>query len=246
MTERLDLPADIAQMLQAAPFETLPDLWWDIEQAYGDPGKAWLGRVDRYYLLVRLLHRKDAIHPWLHARCREVEAETDGCLDLWAREHYKSTVITFAGIIQELIRDPEITIGIFSFNKPTARKFLVQIKTELETNEDLPRVYPDIFWANPKKEAIKWSEEKGIQVKRQSNAKEASVEGHGLVDGMPTGAHFRLRVYDDVVTKESVNTPGSFRTTWAPPARTVSAVRGMWEQGTHLPIRIRKSLIGRR
>jgi hypothetical protein len=207
MTERLDLPADIAQMLQAAPFETLPDLWWDIEQAYGDPGKAWLGRVDRYYLLVRLLHRKDAIHPWLHARCREVEAETDGCLDLWAREHYKSTVITFAGIIQELIRDPEITIGIFSFNKPTARKFLVQIKTELETNEDLPRVYPDIFWANPKKEAIKWSEEKGIQVKRQSNAKEASVEGHGLVDGMPTGAHFRLRVYDDVVTKESVNTP---------------------------------------
>jgi hypothetical protein len=27
------------------------------------------------------------------------------------------------------------------------------------------------------------------------------------VDGQPTGAHFQLRVYDDVVTLESVNTP---------------------------------------
>jgi hypothetical protein len=42
---------------------------------------------------------------------------------------------------------------------------------------------------------------------RQSNPKEATVEAHGLVDGQPTGAHFRLRIYDDVVTLESVTTP---------------------------------------
>ena len=123
------------------------------------------------------------------------------------REHYKSTIITFAGIIQEILRDPEITIGIFSHTKPVARKFMLQIKEELESNRELQALYPDVLYADPRNESSKWSEEKGIVVRRKSNAKEATVEAWGLVDGQPTGAHFLLRVYDDVVTKESVSTP---------------------------------------
>ena len=197
----------LAPSLQAAEFEQVADLWGIVESDYGDAGRAWLGRNDRYYLLTRLLHRLDAVHPWLYARCREVEADPDGYLDLWAREHYKSTLITFAGIVQEIIRDPEITIGIFSHTKPVARKFMLQLKQELEDNKELQATYPTIFWSDPKKQASKWSEEKGLTVQRTSNPKEATVEAHGLVDGQPTGAHFRLRVYDDVVTLESVNTP---------------------------------------
>ena len=203
----------LAPDLQHAPFDKVCDLWELVENDCGDAGKAWLGRNDRYYLLTRLLHRFDAVHPWIYSRCREVEGAPDGYLDLWAREHYKSTVITFAGIIQEIIRDPEITVGIFSHTKPVARKFMLQIKQELEVNQELQGVYPDIFYADPRNESSKWSEEKGIAVKRKSNPKEATVEAHGLVDGQPTGAHFMLRVYDDVVTRESVSTPDQVKKT---------------------------------
>lgn len=193
--------------LHLASMEEAIDLWELYEHQYGPAVRRELGMVDRFFLLAVLLHRPDVLHPWLYARCREAELDPDGYLDLWAREHYKSTIITFAGIIQEIIRDPEITIVIFSHTKPVARKFLLQIKQELETNAELVSVYPDIFYADPKKESPKWSEEKGITVRRKSNPKEATLEGHGLVDGQPTGGHWRLRVYDDVVTLESVSTP---------------------------------------
>ena len=168
---------------------------------------------DRYFLLVQILGRKDVLHPWLYERCREVEAEPDGCLDLWAREHYKSTIITYAGIIQEVINNPEITVGIFSHTKSVARKFLAQIKLELQSNVRLKKLFPDILHEDPERDAQRWSLDTGLIVKRRSNPKEATIEAHGLVDGMPTGAHFMLMVYDDVVVPESVTTADQVKKT---------------------------------
>jgi len=150
---KLQLPPEYRAIIQAARFEQVTHFWEAVELEYGDAGKAWLGRNDRFYLLTRLLKRPDAIHPWLHARCREVEADPDDYLDLWAREHYKSTIITFAGIIQEVLIDPEITICIFSHTKPIAKKFWTQIKEELENNAELIRLYDDVLFADALKQA---------------------------------------------------------------------------------------------
>jgi hypothetical protein len=168
---------------------------------------ALLACNDRFFLLVGLLNRKDAIHPWIFARCREVEAHPNGYLDLWARGHYKSTIITFAGTIQELLADPEVTIGIFSYSRITAMKFLKQIMHELQRNERLKEIFPDVLYDNPKNQAPAWGVQTGIVVKRQTNPKEATVEAWGLVEGQPTGVHFKILVFDDLIERRNVSNP---------------------------------------
>lgn len=170
---------------------------------------------DLFFLLTIGCRRRDIDRDWLYDRCREVEASPDGYLDLWAREHYKSTIITFGKSIQDVLKDPENTIGIFSHTRPIAKGFLGQIKTELEQNVFLKSLFPEVLYEEPQKQSPKWSLDLGLRVKRTSNPKEETFEAWGLVDGQPTGKHFRKRIYDDVVTKESVTTPDQIKKTTA-------------------------------
>lgn len=176
-------------------------------------------RTDLFYLLTNILNRKDCWHQWILDRCNEVQASPDSHLDLWAREHYKSSIITFGLTIQDILRTygegstgEEYTIAIFSYVRPIAKDFLVQIKREFESNEKLKELFPDIFYANPERQAPKWSDE-AIIVKRLGNPKESTLEAWGTFEGQPTGRHFSLRVYDDVVTADTVKTEDRVKTT---------------------------------
>ena len=162
---------------------------------------------DLFFLLVYVLGVDFANNDWVFDRCREVQADPDGHLDLWFREGFKSTAITFALSIKDILNDPNITIGIFSFSRPIAKAFMRQIKWQFEQNKKLKDLFPDILYQDPEKEAPKWSEDDGIIVKRTQNPKEATVEAWGVVDSQPTSKHFKLLVYDDVVTRDSVSTP---------------------------------------
>ena len=183
--------------------------FWDTAEKKG--GKKQLLEVTRelcqndlFYLLVRVCQRRDMLHPWIYARCREVETDPDGFLDLWAREHYKSTIITFGKTISDILNDPETTIGIFSHTRPIAKAFLRQIMRELENNQVLIGAFPDVLWGKDIKDAPKWSEDEGIILRRKTNPNEATVEAWGVVDGQPTSKHFRVLLYDDVVVRDSV------------------------------------------
>lgn len=179
-----------------------------------------LCRTDLYYLIRYVFKRTDFDDEWLFHRCREVQHNPNGYLDLWARDHRKSTIITYAKTIQDVLAshgdDPlpgwwenrEVTCVIFSFNRPTAKKFLDQIKTEFENNEVLKELFPDILYQNPQRESPKWSLDEGLLVKRQrGNPKEKTIEAYGIIDSMPTGGHWLLRIYDDVITEKVARNP---------------------------------------
>lgn len=215
----------VTKELPSWSYKTAREFYRDVYPTLNEAHQRFLTANDRFFLLTVACKRKDAIHEWLYDRCREVEFAPDDHLDLWARYHYKSTIITFAGSIQEIINDPEITIAIFSHTARLARRFLSQIKEELEKNEDLKRLFPDVFYGNPKKESPAWSLTDGIVVKRKSNPKELTVQAFGLIDGLPTGGHWRLLIFNDVVTQDSVT-----QTDTEQPKKTWLA----WEQAQNL------------
>ena len=232
-------PASRPPQRQVAPLVPIPVLireW--VREDKGLKDKAAIRRLcraDRFYLLVRVLGRIDCLHDWIYERCREVEANPDGYIDIWARDHYKSTIITLAGIIQEILKDPEITVGVFSHTKGIATKFVAQIKREFEQNRLLQECFPDILWSDPAGEAPRWSDRDGIIVKRKGNPKEGTLEPWGLVDGSPISAHFKLMVYDDVVVQSSVTTPDQILKTtesWSLAGNLATADGRSWYVGT--------------
>lgn len=175
-------------------------------------------REDLYFLIRYMMGRQDIEHPWMYARCLEIQKNPDGYLDLWARDHRKSTIITFAKTIQDILashgddplpswRGMEPTFGIFSHTRGIASAFVDQIKRELEQNEALLNLFPDVLFDKPDRQSPRWSVQGGLVVKRKSNPKEATIEGWGLVDGQPTSKHFNVLLYDDVVVRESITSP---------------------------------------
>lgn len=206
------------------PMEAYPDMMRELAKM-PEPERVHimreLCRHDLYFLLRYVLNRPDVEQQWLFDRCREVQISPNEHLDLWSREHYKSTIITFAKSIQDILashgNNPyvgymgrEVTLGIFSFNRGIALDFLSQIKTELESNELLKSLFPDILYSSEKEAkrmSKSWSVMGGLIVKRMSNPKECTVEGWGLVDSMPTGRHFVGRIYDDVITEKYARSP---------------------------------------
>ena len=102
----------------------------------------WLTRNDLFYLLTVVCKRDYMDRDWIFDRCREAQMEPNGYIDLWSREHFKSSILTFGLSLQDILashgENPEkryngreVTIGIFSYTQKLAMDFLDQIKQEL-------------------------------------------------------------------------------------------------------------------
>jgi phage terminase large subunit-like protein len=164
------------------------------------------GKNDLFFLMYFILDIRPINHSWMVPKIYEIQDCHDRTLDLWSRELFKSTIMTFALPIWELIQNPEERIVIFSNTRDLAKDFLRKIKLALQNTQLLIKTYPTIFYANPEKESPKWSENDGLLIKRKGNFTEMSLEAWGVTENMPTGRHFTIRNYDDLVTWDSTRT----------------------------------------
>lgn len=184
-------------------FDLVKSGQWPELEAY-----RWLLLNDLWAIVYFVLQWPGSNHPFIINACREVqEGPQNLTVDLWGREHGKTTVITIAETIQNILKNPEQTNCILSHTRSNAITYLRSIKLILEKSELLKACFPDVLYSDPAREAEKWGEQEGIIVKRRGNSKEPTLAAFGLIEGMPTGHHYDRRVYDDVVTLDLVNTP---------------------------------------
>ncbi len=158
---------------------------------------------DLWFVVNFVMKIPNSNHPFVVRACREVEdGPRDFTLDIWAREHFKSTIITIGETVQWALGNPNTATGIFSYARPEAKKFLGSLKSLFQNEVMLHSCFPDVVWKNCEKEAPLWSLDDGLMLKRSTNRPEATVAAFGLIEGMPTGRHFERRVYDDIVTED--------------------------------------------
>lgn len=170
-----------------------------------------LCKDDLFFLVYFIMEVPGANHPFVVGICNEIEADGGcahtGCFHNYAREHFKTVCLTIALTIKRILNNPEHTTAIFSYKKPAAEDILSAIKGTLE-KEIMVQCFPDILYGAPKTESQSWSLQNGIRVKRTSvSRKEETVQGFGLIEGMPTGGHFDHRIYDDVETFDIAESP---------------------------------------
>lgn len=158
---------------------------------------------DLWFVVYFVMGIKAANHPFWVSACREVEkGPQDFTLDVWSREHGKSSTITKAETIQFALKYPEKSTGIFSAVRPLAKKFLFEIKETFQTSLILQSCFPDVVWRDCEKEAPLWSLDEGLILRRKTNMAEPTISAWGLTEGMPTGLHLDRRIYDDIVNKD--------------------------------------------
>jgi hypothetical protein len=159
---------------------------------------------DLWFIVYFVMGIEKANHPFVVQVCNEIQEGDDSyTLDVWAREHFKSSILTIAETIQYQLKYPDKATGIFSYVAPAAKKFLFEIKQTFENSEILQACFPDVVWsAKNIKDAPVWSLDAGLVLKRKSNRKEPSISAYGLTEGMPTGLHFDRMIFDDVVTED--------------------------------------------
>lgn len=168
-----------------------------------------IAQTDLFYLCHQILGYEDLVEPLHSDYCDFLMwAELMGysTLTLFPRSHYKTTLGTTGRITWRIIRNPELAIGLGSATLKDSRPFGREIKTLWEKSEKLKALFPDIFWAEPRKEADKWTEEE-FSVKRKKNRRESTVTLFGLEEDLPTGRHFDRIVLDDTINKDNVRTP---------------------------------------
>lgn len=137
---------------------------------------------------------------------KHLDSPGDRKLVLLPRGHQKSTIISVIWVIQQLLRNPNLTVGIYSANWKLSKDLLHQIKNMLVTSP-LKSLFGSFEGSG------RWTIESiDINQKNKALSKDPSISTGGI-DGGKTGSHCDLMIFDDIVTPENTTTPEQTRKT---------------------------------
>ena len=117
---------------------------------------------------------------------------------LLPRNHLKSTIATISFVIQQIIKNPNIRILIGNGVWDISRKFLDEIKAQLE-NSQLKYLFGEFVSA-------RWNADEIIVRQRTKALKEPTIMTTG-VEAETTGGHFDLIILDDLMGLQNSQTP---------------------------------------
>jgi len=164
---------------------------------------------DLFFVVCFIMQIPKANHPFVVNRCWDIQSgpRTD-TLDIWARYHFKSSIVTIGETIQYSLLNPTHCSCILAYARPLAKKFMEAVKNVFETSATLKFCYPDVVWEKPSVESSSWSLDGGLRLKGASaSRKESTVEAFGLIEGQPTGRHYERVVFDDLETDDIRESP---------------------------------------
>jgi hypothetical protein len=214
------MPVNYVQRPDCNYFHDYEEIFSYLDRRAGEVGDAQAMEIKRqhyrslilddlFFIVLFVMEIEKANHPFVVDRCFDVQTgpRTD-TIDIWARYHFKSVIITQAETIQYHLKHPEHCTGIHAYARPLAKAFLRSIKTTCETSELLRFAFSDILWQNPQAQSPKWSEDEGLVfIRNSSSRKESTIEAWGLVEGQPTGRHFERNIFEDLETEDIRESP---------------------------------------
>lgn len=163
-------------------------------------------KTDLRFLVTEILNLKrwdDSLHGEL---VKVLEAPGDRKLVLLPRGHQKSTIVSVAWVIQQILKDPNIRVQIISATWKLSKDLLHQIKRILE-DSDLKDLFGPFMTRK-----TRWSTEYIDVAQSTRRTKDPTISTGGINTGK-TGSHCDLMVLDDVVSPENTTTPELVRKT---------------------------------
>lgn len=127
--------------------------------------------------------------------------KTDKKLILIPRGHLKSSIVTVAWSIQQLLINPNVRILITNAVWDLSRKFLREISGLLTTKSVLPELFGTFDGPSSKFT----QDELTISQRTIGTIKEATITTAGVETAL-TGGHFDIIIHDDLVEENNINT----------------------------------------
>jgi hypothetical protein len=123
------------------------------------------------------------------------------CAAFLPRGHYKSTIFTTGGCAWELLRDPNLTIGLFNAKYEKALDFMHTVQRTFDSNPLFAMLYPEYV---PRSNVKRWNDTEMVLPNRLKHKTEPNLRC-GSVGGASEGFHYDIIVLDDIIGFKQLN-----------------------------------------